>query len=611
MPTTNDSLGSGVSRARWSQRRVTDGLLILMLLGLFGAAAPGFFFASDTASAVALFEPDAPAVVMPPLLDLYNGQLVPQFCAYGHLPAYFSGALFAPLLVPMKLYSGSIDYFYFALAMRGAQLLMGALALVYVYRLGLICLPPWLALVGAALVLAMPEFGHWTLSIHPDIYQTAAIAAAVFYLVRWGQSGRRGDWLFSAVCAGLAAAAKFYGVFLFPAAAWAAWSGSRASGGAIGRRVAVALGLSAVYVAVAMAVFALFNVRILLWDERCREWFLIIGAIPQAAGAASELFAGKLSNWSSPNLLGPLFLAVYLVAALRWVVAMAANRRAPHDWPGASLGVVHAALATFAVYYFGIYSDAYNIYHGERYALPLFVLLPVPTLALLYELTASPKFGRWGWLLSGLVAATSALRIVGAPLDVYYPLPTVIDRRLYVHMLYVCDDRDRATLTAAYRLADGAERARMQRPLAPDLEDRLREYWRQRCFLRSRPTTAAHRLTFPYRKERTAAFGVRAWIIAHAKADATLYAEPGLNLLPTTMSSVEYSDNRDLPTRNVCVEAIDLRKINRLRPDYVLTAHAPVADAVLKRDAQYELAERLAGKGEVFILRRRPQPDAR
>lgn len=612
MRTTNNGAASGVSPARswmasqWANQRTTGRLLILMLLGLFAVAAPGFFCASNTASAVALFEPDAPMVVLPPLLDLYDGQFVPQFCAYGHLPAYFSGALFAPLLVPLKLHSGAIDYFYFVLAMRSAQLLMGALTLVYVYRLGLLYLPPWLALAGAALVLAMPEFGHWTLSIHPDIYQTAAIAAAAFYLIRWLQSAKRGDWWLSAVCAGLATAAKFFGVFLFPAAAWAAWVGSNAPGRTIGRRLAVALGRSLGYAAAAMAVFALFNVRILLWDERCRAWFAHIGAVPQAAGAARELFAGKLSNLSSPNLLGPLFLAVYVVAALRWAAAAAANRRAPHDCPGASLGVVHVALATFAVYYFGIYSDAYNIYHGERYALPLFVLLPIPTLALLYELVVHPRFRRWGWLLSGLIAATSALRIFGAPLDFYYPLPTVIDRRLYVEMLYVADDCDKQMLTTAYRLADGADRARMQRPLAAELEGRLREYWRQRCFLWSRPTTAAHRLTFPYRKERTAAFRTRAWVIAQVKPDAALYAEPGLNLLPTTLTSVAYSDNLDLPTRNVYVEALDLGKIDRMRPDYVLTAHGCVADAVLAHDARYETAARLAGKGEVFILRRKP-----
>lgn len=578
-------------------------LLALLLLAYAGLLVPAFPKASRTASAVKIYEPDAPAHVIPALMDLYRGRLIPGFCVYGHFPAYLAGALAAPVLVPLKLLHGAPGYIHFVLALRMAQLLMALLTVVFLFRLARLQLPPWLALAAALLLLTMHEFHFWTLNLHPDIFQAAMFAMAVFYLVRHQQCGRRRDFFLAAVLGGCAAAAKYYGFFLLPVVPLLLLSGKveqfRVAPGAWRAMLRDSL----LFGLVMVSVFLVFNLRILSFDEEVGKWLGVFGQLNAAPSHPGDLLAAKLANFASGALFGRTFLLLYVLAALGllWsdlrLLRQGTFRLHPYQ-------VLHLSLLVFVVYYFAIFNDSYNVYHGERYPLAFMCLAPAAVLLLLWQLWTGRRWRPVAVTLGTVLLFTTVLRVSGSRLDGFRPLPRAMDERLFTAILYGATPADQRLLNATYEVAPGADRARLRARLSSEQRLQLNEYWRQRGVLLQIPHPLWDLLVYPYFKETTSAFKVRGWVAAHVRPGSVILTEPDFNLLPTTLESVSYSDNRDLPTQAVYCDKIDEESIAKFRPDYIFTAFAHVAEPLLARRDDYALADQLTSGGVVYILAR-------
>jgi hypothetical protein len=578
-------------------------LLALLLMAYAGLLVPAFPKASRTASAVKIFEPDAPAHVVPALMDLYRGRLVPGFSVYGHFPAYLAGALAAPVLVPLKMLHGAPSYIHFVLALRMAQLLMALLTVVFLFRLARLYLPPWLALTAALLLLTMHEFHFWTLNLHPDIFQAAMFAMAVFYIVRHQQSGRRRDFFLAAVLGGCAAAAKYYGFFLLPVVPLLLLSGKvekfRVAPGAWRAMLRGSL----LFGVIMVSVFLVFNLRILSVDEEVSKWLGIFGQLNAAPSHPGDLLGAKLANFASGALFGCTFLLVYVFAALGllWsdlrLLRHGTFRLHPYQ-------VLHLSLLVFALYYFVIFNDSYNVYHGERYPLAFMCLAPAAVLLLLQQLWVGRRWRPVAVALGVVLLITTALRVSGSRLDGFRPLPRAIDERLFTAILYGAIPADQQLLNAAYQVAPGADRARLRAGLSGEQRRRLDEYWRLRGILLHMPRPLWDLLVYPYFKETAAAFKVRGWVVAHVRPGSVILTETDFNLLPTTVESVSYSDNRDLPTQDIYCDKVDEENIAKFRPDYIFTAYAHVAEPLLARRDDYALADQLTTGGAVYILAR-------
>jgi hypothetical protein len=579
-------------------------ILALLLVVFVAVTVPGSFKGSSTASAVFLHEPDAPIFVLPSLMELYDGRLVPKFRVYGHFPAYFSAALFAPVLLPMKLLHGSIDYFYFVLAMRVSQLVMAVVAVIYVYRLGLLCLPPPWALAAVALVLSMSEFCKWTLTIHPDIYQAAAIVAAEFYLARHLRNGRRRDLCLSAACAGVATAAKLYGVFVLPAVAVAVFSGRIAGFRLEKKSLVAAINSGLLYLAILLAVFFSFNLRILSFDADVRLWLGLFNGMHSVRGSAGDLFTAKVATIVSPNLFGLFFPLAYVLSAA-WLLAVDARRWRNGDFTLHPYQAVHLVVGAYVLYFLVLYSDSFNIYHSERYLLPFMCLLPVSVLLVLRSLFAQPGMRFLGWGLTTAVVLTAAVRGCGCALYVYRPMPVAIRTALYDRIRYGLAEADKQLLSSVYQVAPGSGRARLRGDLTAEECDRALDFWRNRSYLLTSPSPFWRVLAFPYRKERFATFKTRAWIAENAPSDAVVYAEPSMNLMDTPLAHFCHSDNDDLPTKNIHTGPIQWETVARLRPDFILTINKTAVDEILGKSEDYQLLEHLVSENEAYIVGRR------
>ncbi len=584
-------------------------LLALLLIAYAGLLVPAFPKASQTASAVKIYEPDAPAHVVPALMDLYRGRLVPGFSIYGHFPAYLAGALGAPLLVPLTLLHGAPGYIHFVLTLRMAQLLMAVLTVVFLFRLARLYLPPWLALAAALWLLSMHEFHFWTLHLHPDIFQAAMFAMAMFYLVRHQQSGCRRDFFLAAALGGCAAAAKYYGFFLLPVVPLLLLSGKV-------ERFRVAPGAwrallrdSLLFGGIMVVVFLAFNLRILSFDAEVGKWLGVFRQLNASPSQPGDLLSAKLANFTSGALFGRTFLLVYVLAALSlfWTDLRQLRHGTFRLHPYQALNLT---LLVFALYYFGIFNDPYNVYHGERYPLVFMCLAPAVVLLLLQQLWVGRRGRPVAVALGAALLLTTALRVSGSRLDGYRPLPRAIDERLFTAILYGAAPADQKLLSTAYAAAPSTDRVRLCAGRSTVQGLQLNEYWRHRGTLLQVPQPLWTLLAYPYLKETTAAFKLRGWVVAHVRPGRVILTEPDFNLLPTTLESVRYSDNRDLPTQDIHCGKIDEESIVRFRPDYIFTAYAHVAEPLLARRDEYALKDQLTAGGTIYILARRERAAA-
>ena len=583
-------------------------LLALLLLAYTCVLVPAFPKASRTVSAVKIFEPDAPVHVVTPLVEIYHGRLVPGFCVYGHFPAYLTGVLSAPVLVPLTILLGAPNFIHFVLALRLVQLLMATLAVVFLFRLARLYLPPLLALAAAVWPLTVHEFHFWTLNLHPDIFQVAMLMMAVFYLVRYQQAGLRRDFFLAAVLGGCAAAAKYYGFFLLPVVPLLRLSGKVENFRVLPGAWRVMLRDSLLFGVIMAAVFFVFNLRILSFDAEVSKWLGVFGQLNAASSHPGDLLSAKLSNFTSGALFGCTFLLVYVLAAssLLWTDLRQLRQGMFRVHPYL---VIHLILAVFALYYFSLFNDAYNVYHGERYPLPFMCLTPAAVLLLLHQLWLGRRWRPLAVALGVVLLLTTALRVSGSRLDGYRPLPRAIDERLFTVILYGAEPSDQALLKAAYDVAPGADRARLRAGLSDAQWLQLNDYWRQRGALLQVPMPLGRLLTYPYHKEEGAAFKVRGWVVAHVRPGRSILTEPDFNLLPTASERASYSDNRDLPTQNIYCDKIDEESIAAFSPDYIFTAYAHVAEPLLAAHDEYALADQLIAGNTIYILIRRERAE--
>jgi hypothetical protein len=584
-------------------------VLLLVMMSYAAVAVPGLFKAADNSAAVGILERDAPRNVLPPLMDLYDGQLVPNFCAYGHLPAYFTGTVFAPLLAPMKLLSGRIDYMWFVVTMRASQLLMAALAVFYLFRLARLCLPAWLSLAAAMCMLTMAEFQCWTLSLHPDIYQAATFIAAMYYLVLYQQTGGNRQLYISAVFAGLATAAKYYGVFIIPAAVWTLLSCRIAGARLLPGTIRFVVKKAALYCAIVIAVFLLLNLRILCFSEDVHAWLERLREFHAARDTvAGELLTGKIANIVSTRLLGPIFTAAYLLCAAAWGLDVLRRLRRGAFVPDA-YQAIHVSALVFAVYYFAVYDDGFNLFHGERYLLPFVCVAPLPVLLTLYRMSGRQRLRLAVAAVAVVLAASAGLRVIGRPLDIYRPTPVAMNRPIYDSIFYAAAEADQRLLAGCYDVQGGTfDRARLRPGISPEQIVAIRDFWLSRTSLLGYPLPCWHWLKLLYHREDRADFKIRAWVKAYVPKDSVIYADGAMNLLPTETRHVDYADNEDLPTKRINVGRVTPEAIREYRPDYIFTLNQGVADRIRADDSRYVLVKRLTAGNVVHILGRSDWP---
>lgn len=105
----------------------------------------------------------------------------------------------------------------------------GVLATIYAFLLGRILFGSTMALVGGLLVAVSPVFVRFTQLTFPEGPLVASSAAAMYYMVRWQQSGSRRLLVLGAVCASLAVLFKPTALVLGVPFAWLFWlrSGQR------------------------------------------------------------------------------------------------------------------------------------------------------------------------------------------------------------------------------------------------------------------------------------------------------------------------------------------------------------------------------------------------
>ena len=554
---------------------------------------------SRHSAALYMWEVDGAVFVVPPLMDIYSGSIPPAFSVYGHFPAYCAALLFLPVLLPIKLLHGSIDYFHFVMAMRLTQVLMGALTLIFAWRIAALAMSRWAALAVVALLLTLPELYRWTIDLHPDIHQCAMLMVAVFYLIRHQQTGSRRDLCVSAAAAGLAMASKYYGVFILPAAALACYSAAASSRPAK-EAARMAFRSALMYGLIAGAVFLAVNARILLSAGEFRKWIGIFGSYAAAPAQRGELLAGKIANLGSSSLFGLTFIVIYLVALATMGAAdgrrWRKGRFAPHPYQ-----TIHITVACFAGYYLAFYNDAWNLYHGERYALPFVCLAAIPVVHLVASMLRQRRLRIAAVALIALIAVTQVRRVQGRPFDGYWPTPAIVHKELFNSVALSADPADQDLVRSSYEAAGKA--MRLRRNLAPAAARELWTFWRTRSWLLNKPVTIRQMLIQHYQREDCADFRTRQWVIDHVRPGAAIYTQSGLNLLPTTSAHVLYAPNDDLPTRSIAFGAfIQPDRIAELRPDYIFTRSQSVADEIVARYPQYALLDTIWRRRAVYAL---------
>lgn len=595
-------------------RFIADCLVALLVVGFVAKVWPATYSAADQSAVLFPHEFDAVATVMPPLLEIYSGEIPPKFAVYGHFPAYLTALVSLPVLGPIKLIHGAIDYTYFVRAMRWTQLGMAVITVVYVFRIGTLIMPPLAAVFPVILLLTMTEFYTWTLRLHPDIFQTAMLVVAVFYLMRGQQNGTWRDLCLSAVAAGLSTASKYYGVFIFPAVALALVSGKVIGFRRVPGAVREVLLRGTVYGLIVVALFSVINVRLFFSAAELRDHVALMEQLTAEPGQRFLLFASKVGILVSPNLLGAAVPILY-VAAWAWICAGDGRQWIKGNLVFHPSQVIHATCWSFFLYFLLLFADVFNLYQGDRYALPFLCLAPIPVVHLLSSMLTVP--GRspgvvFPWTVRAaavvLIALTGFLqvrRVAGEPLDLYRPTPRLLQVQIMSAVLGpVTSAEDRQLLQASYEPCS-ATMFRLKTGLASEQRHQLRHYWRERTAL-VRTATPWQVLEHFRARDKWIGLAARQWVIDNVPRDAVIYTERFLGLLPTNLKPVLYADNEDLPTKNIHEDMqIDPAKVPTLRPDYILTASSAKASALAAQYNDYALAAALQTGGEILILKRR------
>lgn len=384
-----------------SERLATFLLVCFVVLML-----PGLFPASGDRFEILTFSWDEMFFMLPPFRDIARGQY-PSFYTYGNVPAFAAALIFWPVLLITGQTSLTNSAFHLVVMCRITQLVVATLGLYTLYRLSLRFCSSIGALIILALAMSSPALCIWTFTLHPDVYQATLFYGAVFFLVRYVVQANEESWVRSAALCGLSVGCKYWGIFLFPAAACAAWSSSPHGGGWWKSLVR--------YIAVALGAFLVFNMRFITDTRALYDLFLFYKQQNKPVEAHvlnPDLWRMKLSLLTSPQFYGSLFMLAYgMVLAVRVREAI----RQPDRRHFQPLDVLHTCFLSMLAYFLIFFNDVANLPDGERYLLPFMPLLLIPVVSAL-ESAASRQRLRLVAIAVGLVLAISQVaRVTGLP----------------------------------------------------------------------------------------------------------------------------------------------------------------------------------------------------